>query len=107
MQRIKIRFLTYTGLAIVVLFVLLSSCRKENDFITDASAKLSFSTDSVLFDTVFTSLGSITKRLMVYNPNSKSINISSIRLASGSSSMFRINIDGTPALQISNIVIAA
>ncbi|MEI6695385.1 MAG: hypothetical protein WCO13_04890 [Bacteroidota bacterium] len=107
MQRIKIRFLTYTGLAIVVLFVLLSSCRKENDFITDASAKLSFSTDSVLFDTVFTSLGSITKRLMVYNPNSKSINISSIRVASGSSSMFRINIDGTPALQISNIVIAA
>jgi len=107
MNRIKINVLTYSGLAIFILFILLSSCRKDEDFITDASAKLSFSADSVLFDTVFTTLGSVTKRLMVYNSNDKSIKISSIRLGNASASMFRINVDGTPALQINNVEIAA
>ncbi|MFZ4399915.1 MAG: right-handed parallel beta-helix repeat-containing protein [Bacteroidales bacterium] len=107
MNKIKINLLSCTGLVILTLFILLSSCRKEDDFITDASAKLSFSTDSVLFDTVFTTLGSVTKRLMVYNPNNKSIKITSIYLGSASASMFRINVDGTPALQINDIEIAA
>jgi hypothetical protein len=107
MHNLKIKFFTYSGLFVFIILILLSSCRKDEDFITDSSAKLSFSADSVLFDTVFTTLGSVTKRLMVYNPNNQRIKISSIRLGSSSASMFRINVDGTPALQISNVEIAA
>jgi len=107
MNRIKIKLLTYAGLSLFTLLIFISSCRKEDDFITDASAKLSFSADSVLFDTVFTTLGSVTKRLMVYNTNNKSIKITSIRLGGASASMFRINIDGIPALQLYNVEIAA
>ncbi|MFZ4740358.1 MAG: hypothetical protein ACOYLE_04260 [Bacteroidales bacterium] len=107
MYRTKLNFITYSGLIIFTLIIILSSCRKEEDFITSTSAKLSFSADSVLFDTVFTTLGSVTKRLMVYNHNDQKINISSIRLANAAASMFRINIDGTPALQINNVEIAA
>ncbi len=107
MKRIKISYVRYSGLTLLILFFLFSSCRKEDDFITDSSAKLSFSADSVLFDTVFTTLGSVTKRLMIYNQNNQSIKISSIRLALGSASMFRINVDGTPSLQIIDVEIAA
>jgi hypothetical protein len=69
------------------------SCSKEDEFITTPDAKLLFSTDTVLFDTVFTTLGSTTKRFKVYNRNDKSIK-TSIRLAGGSASPYRINVDG-------------
>lgn len=77
------------GLLIIVSF----SCRKD-DVITDTNAQLSFSTDTLLIDTVFTTLGSTTKRLMVYNRNDSKIRISSISLDGGESSQFRINVDG-------------
>jgi hypothetical protein len=69
------------------------SCRKD-EAITDASARLNFSTDSVLFDTVFTTLGSATKRLKIYNRNNDKIIISAIGLDNGVNSQFRINVDG-------------
>ncbi|CAG0991166.1 hypothetical protein FLAV_02315 [Flavobacteriales bacterium] len=80
-------------LAIVVIFSF--SCRKDK-LLTDPSALLKFSLDTVLFDTVFTTIGSTTKRLLVYNTHNKSILISSIQLAGGKNSNFRINVDGLP-----------
>lgn len=71
------------------------SCRKDK-LLTDPSALLQFSEDTILFDTVFTTIGSTTKRLLVYNSHSKSIVISSITLAGGKNSNFRINVDGLP-----------
>ncbi|MCB9360964.1 MAG: hypothetical protein H6587_06110 [Flavobacteriales bacterium] len=78
---------------IALLTIVSFSCRKD-DVITDASAQLSFSTDTLIIDTVFTTIGSTTKRLMVYNKNNSKINISSISLDGGASSQFRINVDG-------------
>ena len=75
----------------VVMFIF--SCRKDS-VETSSSIRLNFSTDSVLFDTVFTTFGSTTKRLKIYNPNSNPINISSIAVANGANSQFRINVDG-------------
>lgn len=69
------------------------SCRKDS-IDTSSSVQLSFSTDSVLFDTVFTTFGSTTKRLKIYNPSSNPVNISSISVANGTNSQFRINVDG-------------
>ncbi|MEI8204277.1 MAG: hypothetical protein WCH34_14740 [Bacteroidota bacterium] len=83
------------------------SCKKESDFITDSSAKIQFSTSQVVFDTVFTTLGSTTKRLMVYNSNSQKIKISSIALASGTASPYRLNVDGIAGTQFSDIEIEA
>ena len=83
--------------SVVVLLILTSfiSCRKDNKIDTNPSLLLSFSEDTVLFDTVFTNVGSVTERLKVYNPNQNKVLISTIRLGSGGSSSFRINIDGT------------
>lgn len=96
--------------AIALIFVLLSSmfysCRKD-DFTTDSGAKLTFSTDTLLFDTVFTTMSSTTKRIKVYNRNSDNLIISDIRLQNGANSQFRINVDGLSGNQHSNVEVRA
>ena len=97
----------YLVIAIGILFLGFgSSCRKD-ELTEDPSDKLSFSNDSVYFDTVFTTLSSVTKRFRIYNPNDKRIKISSIRLAGGSSSLFRMNVDGVPGDVITDVEIDA
>jgi hypothetical protein len=100
-KSIKIYLLLFPFMGFIMF---LNSCRKD-EITTDPSDKLSFSNDSVYFDTVFTSLSSVTQRFRVYNPNDKKVNISSIRLAGGNSSMFRLNVDGVPGSAHQNIEI--
>jgi len=96
----------------IIVFILLIisslffSCRKDQ-LLTDPSAKLSFSADSILYDTVFTAIGSTTRNFRVYNPNSQPVNVSSIRLANGQGSFFRLNVDGVPGKAFSDIEIPA
>ena len=90
---------------IVLGFIIFSGCRKELQVDDDPSLKLEFSTDSVIFDTVFTTVGSITRNLKVYNKHDKALNISSITLLGGSSSSYRINVDGVPGVQEKDIEI--
>ncbi|RLD63106.1 MAG: hypothetical protein DRJ01_04620 [Bacteroidetes bacterium] len=80
------------------------SCNKEK-IITSPDAKLNFSTDTVTFDTVFTTIGSTTKKFKVYNNNKSRISISSIRLANGDDSNFRINLNGVSANYFTDIEI--
>lgn len=80
-------------LTIAALFGLITfSC--ISDDITDApSAKLSFSVDTLSFDTVFTNVGTPTARLVVYNNNDKGVNISEIRFSDPDGNFF-LNVDG-------------
>jgi hypothetical protein len=80
------------------------SCRKDN-VTTSSSAKLAFSTNEISFDTVFTTLGSVTQYFQVYNNNSNAVTISSISLGAGSNSQFRLNVDGVPGKTFSNLTI--
>ncbi|MCB0760389.1 MAG: hypothetical protein KDC12_02625 [Flavobacteriales bacterium] len=89
---------------IVAMAVILVNCRKEN-LITDSSAKLEFSLDTVLFDTVFTSIGSTTQLLKVYNRHNKDIQVSRIRIEQGSTSQYRINVDGINGASHTDIII--
>ena len=57
-----------------------AACRKENSISTDPTHKLAFSTDTILFDTVFTTLGSSTHHLKIYNPYPDDLNISEIHV---------------------------
>jgi hypothetical protein len=91
---------------VALMAALLTNCRKET-FITDSSAMLAFSSDTVLFDTVFTTVGSVTKTLKVYNNNDDRIKISSIQLAQGESSPYRINVDGIAGDSHQDVEIAA
>jgi hypothetical protein len=87
-----------------VLIVWLGSCQKEN-ISSNPSLKLTFSTDTVMFDTVFTTIGSSTQYFKIYNNNSQDLRISSIQLAGANSSLFRINVDGVAADRVENITI--
>jgi hypothetical protein len=88
----------------ILSFFLFLTCRKEN-FLTDSSAKLNFSKDTVLFDTIFTNFATANKILMVYNPYSKAVKISSIRLSGGSSSFYALNVNGTPGYEFTDLEI--
>lgn len=83
------------------------SCKKENPISNDQSLKLSFSTDTLLFDTVFTSLGSTTHHLMIYNKHDDDLKISSIRLLGGEDSPYRLNLDGESGTEFYDKVIPA
>lgn len=91
--------------AIAFLISLLIQCRKDTALVTDSSAKIEFSTDTIIFDTVFATIGSVTANLRVYNKNDKRIKISEISLSGGSSSAYEINIDGEPATSINDFEI--
>ena len=97
-------------LFIITLFLLALggySCKKSSQINPDSGLKLAFSADTVLFDTVFTSLGSATHELMIYNQHSDDLKISSIRLVGGESSPFRFNLDGESATEIYDKIIPA
>ena len=78
---------------LIVLLGGVVSCKKDKNFTKD---HLDFSTDTLLFDTVFTTVGSTTQRFKVYNNNIGTIRIDEIELMGGESSPFRFNFDGVP-----------
>ena len=88
-----------------IVTVIISSCTKEN-YNTSSDAKLRFSMDTVMFDTVFTTIGSTTSKFKVYNPYDSYVTISSIKIAKGSESNYRLNIDGITTNSVENIDIA-
>lgn len=73
--------------------VLLFGCRKDEQFTDSPSANVSPSEDTVLFDTIFTTVGSVTKRFTVRNPNDNAVRMD-VTLEGGTASPFRINVDG-------------
>lgn len=80
----------------------ISSCGKH---VILSKNNLSFSKDTVVFDTVFTSIGSTTQQFKIYNKDSKTIRIDEIELMGGTSSKFSINVDGLHGTTIQDIYI--
>lgn len=95
-----IKLLIITILAVISI----SSCKKD-ELLTDASASLEFSDDTIMFDTVFISIGSVTKNFRIYNRYDQPLKISSIRLANGNASYYRLNVNGVPGKSFSDIEI--
>jgi hypothetical protein len=93
---------------LILSLVALSMCScQKNSFITNKSAIVSFSSDTLFFDTVFTSLGSITEPVKIINANDQKLRLSDVKLMGGSQSYFSINIDGTPGPEQSDIELEA
>lgn len=98
MQKLKLLF--FFGL----IGLLLMQCRKEN-FDDDPSTTLEFSMDTVLFDTVFNTVGSTTAMLKVYNRNNRPVRVSNIVLGEGAQSQYRINVNGLPGYAFEDVEI--
>jgi hypothetical protein len=82
--------------------LIFTGCHKD-ELITDRGAGLSFSTDTVYFDTLLTTLGSTTGHFKIYNEHDQPIEISDLYLAGGSNSFFRLNVDGSQGREFHNI----
>lgn len=96
----------FTILSVLVLTVfMVASCNKTDNFITDQGAKLSFSLDTLRFDTVFTSLGSATRSFKVYNEYDQPIRITKVRIEGNTGSVFRMNVDGYAAAEVESVEI--
>ena len=79
-----------------------SSCKKPLSF---SKENLTFSQDTVVFDTIFSTIASVTKRFKIYNPSNKTLQISQVELVGGANSPFRINFDGVAGTNFADIEI--
>lgn len=92
-------------IGVFLLLILISACRKDERITTDPNAKLSFSSNAILFDTVFTSIGSTVRKIKISNKNNDALNISEIKLSGGNSSPFSININGQNLPSQTNLIL--
>ena len=96
------RILAYI-LVLTVAIPLFFACDNDDKFSGDSNLRLNFSSDTVRFDTVFTGIGTATKRLKIYNRNKNAITISGIELMSAGKTGFRMNVDGESGNKVSNV----
>ena len=91
----------------ILFFTLISSilfsCQKKE---SDENSKLAFSTEQVSFDTVFTTVGSVTQNFRVYNPHNYDVKVD-IFLVGGRASAFSINVDGLSGTVFTDVEIPA
>lgn len=87
----------------LLLTVVMAACIND-DFSTSQSDVLSFSTDTVTFDTVITLQTTATRQFVVYNRGSKQIRISDIHVeGTATGGHFNINVDGLRGSSFSDI----
>ena len=77
-----------------------TSCKKTVFY---SSENLSFSADTLVFDTIFTTVGSTTQQFKIYNNDNRTVTINEIELMGGTSSPFRMNVDGISGTNMANI----
>lgn len=90
-------------LSVPVVLLFFSNCKKDNVGFNN----LSFSTDTLTFDTVFATLGSTTHSFKVYNSGKKPLKIDNIQLSHLVGTQFRINVDGVGGDHFSSVTIPA
>lgn len=93
-----------TNYYIFLLTILLAAaaCNKEK-LDTSTETKITLANDSLRFDTVFTSAGSITKFFLIKNENRQKVRISNLQLMGGAASAYKMNVDGSPGVQFTNL----
>jgi hypothetical protein len=90
---------------ILIIGFFATACRKDS-FIT-GNANLSTSADTLHFDTVFTTTGSVTHYFRIYNDNNQKLKLNNVSVGGGANSVFKINVDGTTGPVVNNIEIEA
>ena len=92
------------GLYIMVMFLLVA-CQRD-DYYEGQDVELTFSQDTLRIDTVFTTIGSATRYLKVYNHQDLPVLVD-FKLENQNNSFFRINVDGLSGPVAQNVEIGA
>ncbi len=98
--------LAFCPLLIACCLLITTSCKKDS-FITSEFARLTITADSLKYDTVFTTTGSITKSFKIINENNQKLRLSKVKLMGGATSAYKMNVDGTATNEINNLDIEA
>jgi len=88
----------------VLAIVMVWGCERDYMF-RGGTEGIAFSQDTVMFDTIFTSIGSATRHFRVYNPYGSDMTIDAIQLAGGEDSKFRINVNGIPEHRVDDVAL--
>ncbi len=82
------------------------SCQEDENDTVNPYFQLTFSTDTLTFDTLFTGFASTTKQLKVKNTSSNAVSITHLYLLN-SESAYRLNVNGTQSDDVSDIELDA
>lgn len=91
-------------LIFLIIIFLASGC---DPLARPVTGDISFSSDTVRFDTVFTSSGTVTREFRAVNRHREAVRIDRIRLAGAGESPFRLNVNGIPGNDQEGAVLAA
>ena len=86
---------------LILSVLLIVSCKKEA--FVSGIAGFSLSTDTLHFDTVFTTAGSVTQFFLIKNNSPNTLRIEDISLMGGNASPFNMNVDGLPGNRFSRL----
>lgn len=67
----------------------------DDSFSVSPENRLTFESDTLSLDTIFSTIPSPSKQLKAYNFTGKGLRIANVRLASGNQTGFRVNVNGT------------
>jgi len=94
------------GILSISFLLIFFSCKKET-FITSPDARVTITEDTLKYDTVFVTSGSVYQFFKIINENNQKLRLSSVKLMGGSSSPYKINVDGIIGPEINNLEIEA
>lgn len=100
------RKILYLMVLAVVMPLLTLSCT-EDGYADEREVPLCFSVDTLSFDTLFTTVGSTTRQVVVYNATGHDVVLSSVTLGKGRASRFRLNVDGDTSMVARNVELLA
>lgn len=93
-------------LFIIVFCLFLASCKKDS-FITSEFTQINITADSLKYDTVFTTTGSITKSFKIINDNNQKLRLNKVKLMGGATSAYKMNVNGVATSEVTNLDIEA
>ena len=99
----KALYLLYVIIISASVVLTMPSCHRNNNV---DGVELEFSADTVLFDTVFTTISSSTQTFTVRNTTGSPVEVD-IALAGGKQSNYSINVDGVAGTEFRNVEIPA
>ena len=97
----KIQHILFT----VALMMAVMGCREDVGFSVNPAHRLTFSSDTVRFDTLFTEVSSSTYSFLIYNRHKESLLITQAALSGGDDSPFRVNVDGLSETTFGDIAV--
>jgi hypothetical protein len=100
------RVAPFFGLFAFVFCLFLISCKKDS-FITSEFANVNITADTLKYDTVFTTAGSITKSFKIINDNNQKLRLGKVKLMGGTASAYKMNVNGVATSELTNLDIEA